>query len=505
MLLEFVSGYNLRLCERRGTPSPSETLVTIRCLQRGGLVRLSHASVSVVVAWVLLVPLDRTSAASTQIQAQSGAEPQTGDQAGTDAGIALPDSLKLRFTVDFLAGYGSDGANTMLGFNRQGRVGYVIFAVHGEAGTRLSYLISVNPVNETEPLPACGIEGFFYPNDPKRLYGEDTTLRCQPKNGNRRVDAYRGIALDVAPQQGPIREAYIDVRVMNQMKLRFGRTKLPIGFDWQDAGSFSAKDAPRIQRINAEHSFGAMLSYARPAEGKVRPLFSGNAAAYLGEGNRWWDYNYFYFEDGSLDSNRDLTMLLSGTLSPTNALEVRAAYQKGKTGSKVESRPSYWASKRNDDALVLSASYQLNSSIRLIAEHANYTWGPTKTSARMLEADYSSIHKRGFYIAAEAHHRITQGLSIGGSVSREEIARADSLIKFMAVRHQYQVSTGRKDRMLTLRAYADVGRQLQIGLYNTRDFNPFPWLSGVSPVTGPGAFAKRSTDKWGLITRLRVM
>jgi hypothetical protein len=468
-------------------------------------VRLFHPTASVVVACLLLATLDRAGAAASQIQAQPGTEPQTGDQGGTEIGIALPDSLKLRFTVDFLAGYGSDGTNTMLGFNRQGRVGYVIFALQGKAGTRLSYLISVNPINETEPLPACGAEGFFFPNDPKRLYGEDTALRCQPKNGNRRVDAYRGIALDVATQQGPIREAYMDVRVTNQVKFRFGRTKLPIGFDWQEAGSFSTKDAPRIQRINAEHSFGVMLSYARPAEEKARPLFSGHAAAYLGEGNRWWDYNYFYFEDSSLDSNVSLTMLLSGTLSPTKALEVRAAYQRGKTGSKVESRPSYWASKRNDDALVLSASYQLNSSIRLIAEQANYTWGPTKTSARMLEADYSGIHKRGFYVAAEAHHRMTQGLSIGGSVSREEIGRADSLVRFMAARHQFEVISGRKDRMLTLRAYADVGRQLQIGFYNTRDFNPYPWLSGVSPVTGPRAFARANTNKWGLITRLRVM
>jgi len=55
---------------------------------------------------------------AAQSQAQPGAEPQTGEQAEADAGIALPDSLKLRFTVDFLAGYGSDATNAMLGFTR---------------------------------------------------------------------------------------------------------------------------------------------------------------------------------------------------------------------------------------------------------------------------------------------------------------------------------------------------------------------------------------------------
>jgi len=47
----------------------------------------------------------------------------------------------------------------------------------------------------------------------------------------------------------------------------------------------------------------------------------------------------------------------------------------------------------------------------------------------MMEADYSGIHKRGYYLAAEAHHQIAQHLRIGGSVSHEEIGRADSLVR----------------------------------------------------------------------------
>jgi len=111
----------------------------------------------------------------------------------------------------------------------------------------------------------------------------------------------------------------MDLRVTNQLKFRFGPYEASDRIDWQEAGSFSAKDAPRIQRINAEHSFGGMLSYAgRQKESlalstrAISPRISGKVTV--------WDYNYFYFEDGSLDSNVDLTMLLSGRWLPPNRL-----------------------------------------------------------------------------------------------------------------------------------------------------------------------------------------
>jgi hypothetical protein len=430
---------------------------------------------------------------------------QSPDGSDADPGFQVPESTGLRLTVDLLAGYGFDASNVMRGFSRQGRIGYAILGVQGKAGNRLSYKFSMNPVDEGDPLPACGVAGFFYPNDPKRLYGEDTAVQCVAKNGNRRVDAYRGIALDVAHQQGALREAYLDVRLTDRLKMRVGRTKLPMGFDWQEAGSFTAKDAPLIQRINAQHNFATMFSYARRREHQRTPFYSGNVAASLGNGNRWWDYNYFYFEDNSLDSNVDLTVHVSGTFAPVKALEVRAAYQKGTTGSKVESKPSYWASKRNDDAVLIGATYQPVEAVRVIVERASYTWGPTTSSAHMLGAGYSGIKKRGFYVTVEGSHHLNAKLTLGGSVSREELDRADSLVRFLAIRDMYEVHTGRKDRLLALRAYLDVGRQLRIGFYNTRAFNPYPWLSGITPVTGSNAFSRANTNKWGIISRFSVL
>jgi hypothetical protein len=421
---------------------------------------------------------------------------------GGGSGLSLPQSNRIRFTIDFLAGYGEDMANASLGFERQGRVGYVILTAFGELTSRISYRLAVNPVNETQPLPACGQPGFFYPNDPKFLYGPTTDIQCNSAYGNRRVDPYRGIALDVVQQQGPMREAWMQFRILPGAKATVGFMRMPIGFDWQEAGSFTAKDAPEIQRINGQSNFGVMFSYERPARGRPEPLFSGSATANLGDTNRFWDYDYYYFEDGSLDTNTQLTMLLSARSSPIKMLDLRASYQYGDTGSKVERLPSYWASKRNDDAVTLSAQIRPTSFSRIIYEHASYLWGPRPSSAVLLGVSPDPIHKRGYYTTAEAWWPVTSSLRLGVSGTYERIDRSDSLIRYLATNGMDDVTTGKHDRMTVARTYVDFGSNVQVAFYRTVDRNPFPWVSGISSVTGPKAFAASNTDKWGIVLRM---
>jgi hypothetical protein len=406
----------------------------------------------------------------------------------------------LRIQIDFMAGYGHDGANASLGFEKQGRVGYAIVTLDGLVNKRVSYRLAINPVNETYPLPACGEPGFFFPNDPKFLYGNTgPNVPCEPKNGNRRVDAYRGIALDVISQQGAIREAWINFQITDGLNLIFGRKILPIGFNWEEAGSFTAKDATRIQRINAESNFVLMLSAEKKRSAK--PLISMNLAASLGENNRFWDYDYFYFEDGSLDANSALTALVSGAFSPTDSLEFRTAYKYGYTGSKVERLPSYWASKRNDMSIVFGLEYKPFRYFKATTEWASYKWGPTRTSAEMIGVDQSPIKKTGYWFTGEIWYPISRELKIGGSVSREEVDRADSLVKYMALNKMYKIEEGKKDRMTVVRVYFDI-TGVRIGFYRTFDSNPYPWLSGIWPVEGERAFTGKDTNKWGVMVRM---
>jgi hypothetical protein len=446
--------------------------------------------------------------ASAQTQSPTPMSPGATSNGAADpvggSGLSVPNSDRLRFTIDFMAGYGNDMANATLGFERQGRVGYAILTAFGDLNSRVTYRLAVNPVAETTPLPACGALGFFYPNDPKFLYGDATLISCNPAYGNRRVDPYRGVALDVVPQQGPIREAWVQFRLLSGTKLTVGRMRMPIGFDWQDAGSFTAKDAPEIQRIDAQSNFGFMLSYERPAHGRAEPLFSGSATANLGDTNRFWDYDYYYFEDGSLATNSQLTMLLSARSSPFKMLDLRTSYQYGDTGSKVERLPSYWASKRNDNALTFSAQVRPTSFSRVIYEHASYLWGPRPTSAQLLNVDPAPIHKRGFYTTGEAWWPVTSSLRFGVSGSYEQIDRADSLIRFLATKNTDNVMMGKHDRMTVVRTYVDFGPRVRVAFYKTNNSNPFPWVSGISSVTGPRAFLGSNTNKWGIVVRMQA-
>ena len=178
------------------------------------------------------------------------------------SGLKLPDTDKVRIGIRFLAGYGADYSEESLGLENQGRVGYAIVRLSGTISQRFSYLLEVNPVNEAYPLPSCGETRYFYPNVPQ-AFGPNVS--CD-NNGRVRVDDYRFVALDTIVQQGPLRQAYIDYR--GRIGVRFGRFVLPVGFGAEEAGSFTAKDATHIQRIDAEASFGAMFTARRSRRGR---------------------------------------------------------------------------------------------------------------------------------------------------------------------------------------------------------------------------------------------
>ena len=430
--------------------------------------------------------------------AQSAPPPQTAPAAGTSP----IGSEKLHVSVDFMAAYGHDAANAPLGMEKQGRVGYAIVGLSGRLSPRISYRIAINPVNEVVPLPGCGEPTFFYPNDVELLYTQGPPVQCDAKQGNRRVDMYRGIAYDTIDQQGALREGYVTFDLTSSLHATFGRFILPKGFGVEEAGSFTGKDATMIQRINAEANFGLQLTYDWEREG--RRMLRFNAAGVLGEGNRWQDYDYYYFVDNSLDANSALTFVGSAIYTPDDKLDVRATVKAGFTGSKVERLPSYWASKRNDGAVVISGQYKFLPRVRAMAEVARYTWGPTETSAELLGVDTEPIHKSGYWFGVEAAHPLRSNLVVGGSVTREEIDRADSLIKLLAAEGFFGVVEGKKDRMTVMRVFFDFNDVVRLGYYFNAVSNPYPWVSGMYPVEGPQAFQGRGLDRWGLVVRFRA-
>ena len=307
---------------------------------------------------------------------------------------------------------------------------------------------------------------------------------------------------DFINQQGAIRQAWLAYN-QGPVGFKIGRFILPIGLYPEDVGSFSAKDATHIQRINAEANFGLGVSYTKPRH-DGRPLATVNIAGFLGEGNRDRDYDYFYFQGRDLDTNSAFTALASGSVHATPELEVRAAFKKGFTGSKVERLPNFFASKRHDDAIVVSARYKPVKFATLFGEWARYTWGPTQTSAELLGLDREPIKKPGYYIGAEVSHPVTGQLRLGMVATHEELSRDDSLIKFLEHQGLYDVAMGTKERSTTFRWYAEMANAVTIAVYRNALSNPYPWVSGIYPVAGPLAFTGRGSEKWGVVARFHL-
>lgn len=490
---------------KRNQAWPGVLLGVALCLAFAGQAPVSGAQASAGTGQPAAVPAPPQAASAKGGTAGAGevAEGKSASTENAQPGLAVADGDRVKVRLGFMAGYGQDRANSNGGFERQGRVGYATVTVEGRPHQRLFYRMTLNPVDETAPLPGCGEPGMFYPNNPQTLYGAGPNVQCEVKNGNRRVDAYRFLSWDVAAQQGLLREAFVEFQATRSVSVRVGRTFLPLGFDWEEAGSMTAKDATRLQRINNEASFGVMLRYARQQAGRAKPTVSAAAAAFLGEGNRWNDYNYFYFEDESLDANSYASTMASVAVSPVDAVEIRAAFKYGDTGSKVERLPSYWASKRHDKAIIVGISYE-NRYLRTFLEGARYTWGPTASSAEMLGVDPWPVIKSGWWTTIEGRYPVSRTITAGVSWSREEVDRADALVKYLANKNLYRVSLGSSDRMTVIRLFTDIAPGVRLAFYKNFDSNPFPQASGIVAIAGIRAYWPTSTDKWGFVLRVRV-
>jgi hypothetical protein len=442
--------------------------------------------------------------ASAAFAQQPQADPPPDNGAVNLFGFTFDQSERYRFGGELVVGWSHDGAQAALGFEKQGRVGMAILSLSGRVSDRVRYFVSVNPVSETRSRPACGEKDFFFPNDPNLFAGTGPIVKCDEEDGLKRVDTYNTFSLDYITQQGILREGFLDVAASDVVTVRGGRFILPIGLAPHEIGAATAKDMPRITRLNAEANFGAMVAFSKRRDND-RPLFDAAVMAILGDGNREKDYDWFYFVNTSLDTNSAITVAATMRIAPVNAFELRAAYKKGYTGSKVERLPNYWASKRNDDAMVASLKISPASWVSIFGEYAHYRWGPTLTSGELVGIPaLEPIDKTGYYMGGQLDVPVSSRVRLGGSIAREELLRDDSLVQYLWLNNLYGVTMGKKDRLLIARGFVDINRLVNIGFFWVDVSNPFPWVSGSWPVSGPTAFTGRAPDRVGVTVTVRT-
>ena len=441
---------------------------------------------------------------ATPALAQQTAPPPEEDPGSVNLfGVTFDQSERYKFGGELMAGWSHDGAQAALGFEKQGRIGWAILSMSGRVSDHVRYYVSVNPVSETTSRPACGEKDYFFPNDPNLYAAQGPIIKCDEEDGLKRVDTYNTFSLDYITQQGILREGYIDWGISDNFSLRGGRFILPIGLAPRDVGATSAKDMTRITRLNAEANYGLM--FAASARRATRSVFDAGVMLVLGDGNREKDYDWFYFVNRTLDTNSAVTVAASARVQPIEQVDLRVAYKHGYTGSKVERLPSYWASKRNDDALVVSLKVSPVKWASAFAEYAKYKWGPTISSGELVGLPtVGPIEKPGYFMGAQLDVPVAGRVRAGGSITREELTRDDSLVQYLFLNNLYGVSMGKKDRNLIARGFIDVNRLVNVNVFWVDVSTPFPWASGSWPVSGPTAFTGREMDRFGITVTVRT-
>ena len=428
------------------------------------------------------------------------ASAQTTDGAAATAAIPSTDWLRVRF--DVIGANYWDYSQAPLGHETQGRIGWAIIGISGTINPYLSYTAELNPVNDSaRPAPACGEPTFFYPNTPDP---NGPPVACVA-DGRNRVDLYRFIGLDPLTQQNAVRTAVIDVHMPGRsFGVEAGRIVTPLGFGWQELGSWTNEDATLIQRLDAEATFGAEM-YAHVRR-HGRPFARLEAALVRGDGNRDVEYSYSAFVSPDEDTNSGATGIGRVTVTPMRGLDVRVSGKYGYSGSKVESYPSFFISKRNDKAFIGSVQYRVNQYVRGFGEYARYVSGLPDTSAELIHEAPERVIKRGYYAGGEATIPLPKQWEARVSFTHENLSRNDSLVWYMESLGLYNVHLGASTRSNIVRFSVKPVPGVELGAYWNHLVNPYPWLSGIVPVSGENAFRDTGEGraKYGMVFRVQI-
>lgn len=128
-----------------------------------------------------------------------------------------------------------------------------------------------------------------------------------------------------------------------------------------------------------------------------------------------------------------------------------------------------------------------------------------QTSAELINIpELGPLSKNGFYVGGDASLPLAKDVRLGTTITREELDRDDSLIKYVWLQNLYGVRLGEKERATVYRFYLDFGRRLRVGAYLTQLDNPCPQASGITPVAGPRADVSFGNNKWGLVGKFSL-
>lgn len=434
---------------------------------------------------------------------QAGAQGAAPGEGQEEAPSVTLGHHRIRFGVDVSFGLVHDETlRESMGRERQIKAAFVNLMVSGQVNEYLSYTVVINPVDDgVVPKPyvptATDRRTYFFPNTP-----EGRGVSSDPE-GLYKVDDYKHSGLDPILQQGLLRVGYIDIHSRaRQGGRRFGaligRSYVPQGFGVDDVTWYTAKDLTHIQRINFQADNGLFLYWT---DGRVR----ADLAAITGNGNPYHDYGYFDFTDEAEDKNSAVGFVGSAKLVE-RYFSVGASYRKNYINSRIEDATTLQLSKHNDDAVIASVSVSPADMIRVYGEVARYSWGLASTSAELMRgpAAVTPVTKSGYYVGLDVMSPKTPLGRLKGTFLREELSRDDSLVAYAEANRMFGVRLGKRERTTIVKAETLVFGKLACYGYWASVSNPFPELSALKPISGPGADLTPSGNRYGFGFRLRM-
>ena len=417
----------------------------------------------------------------------------------SDEGMTLTvGERKLKLGIDFsFAGVLDNSLIETLGRERQIKVAFANLSAGMDVDDHMSFLIVLNPAEDgIVPKPYIPSPGdrrtYFFPNEP-----DGRGVSSDP-NGIKDVDDYKYSGFDPIIQQGALRFANLDLH--NQKKTYgaiIGRLLVPQGWGLDEPLWFTAKDMTHIQRINAQADNGMTLYYDVP---RLRI----DLAVITGNGNPYHDYGYFDFTTATEDKNSAVGAVITGRVRLPK-LTFGGTYRKNFINSRIEDSISIQLSKHNDDALIGFAAFQPDPHVRIYGEAASYKWGLAQTSAELLPGppNKTPVYKNGFYAGVDLWTSETKFGKWGLTFTQEILSRDDSLVAWAAANQLYGVTLGEWEKGTIFKGLVQVKQLAMYGFINLVS-NPFPVLSAIVPVSGPGSAEDVSNTKVGFGVRFRL-
>jgi hypothetical protein len=293
-----------------------------------------------------------------------------------------------------------------------------------------------------------------------------------------------------------LRVGWVDLHTRSRrFGARGGRFYVNQGLGLGELVWFTAKDLTHIQRINAQADNGAAVYYDSGRFRAELDVIAGNT-------NPYHDYAYFDFTDPSEDKNSAVGIV--GTVRATFGKSFAGvSFRKNYIDSRIEDSTTLQLSKHTDNAIVVFGRWEPKPFVRVFGEYARYTWGLAPTSAELLPGPpvESPVPKPGYYAGVDLYAPEGKWGRFGVTVMREEISRDDALVAWTAARHLFGAALGRWERTFIVKAHWRILDHLTaFGFYNDLE-NPFPELSAIKPVAGPGADADAKNYKVGVGAR----